>query len=78
MDFFREAGLRGVAATTTFVLDGLGKLDLGPPNPVGTQDSDVSDDSWDAVIGFRGEYSLSYKWYINYQFKEGFNHEAWI
>ena len=48
-----------------------GKLDLGPPNPVGSQDGDVSDSSWDAVVGFRGEYLLSDKWYINYQFDGG-------
>jgi len=48
-----------------------GKLDLGPPNPVGSQDGDVSDSSWDAVAGVRGEYVLSDNWYINYQLDGG-------
>lgn len=47
------------------------KFDFGPPLPVDTIKASESDGSWDALVGVRGDWQFSDKWYGAYQFDVG-------
>jgi len=44
---------------------------IDAPTFTSIEDGDISDSSYDAVVGVRGEYLLTDKWYIDYQLDGG-------
>jgi hypothetical protein len=47
------------------------KFDFGPPLPDDTIKASESDGSWDGLVGVRGDWQFSEKWYGAYQFDVG-------
>lgn len=47
------------------------KLDFSDPNPPGTMSTSISDGSWDGIVGVRGKWHFSDRWFATYHLDGG-------